>query len=201
MTDARDVARHLVRVGYSPESPEESTLLCQLRLQKLLYYCQGWGYALTGGPLFHQTIGAWPKGPVVKDVYQMFKGRKDGIRPEEAGEPGPMAETTIELIRMVWREYAKYTPGELIAMTHGEPAWKEARQGLAADERTDRTLSPETMAAYFKEQAKKLSARKDGFPAVDPAELWQADLQLERAGYRGIPADEAFRRAKASRRS
>ncbi len=203
MNDARDVARHLVRVGYSSDSPEESSLLCPLRLQKFLYYCQGWGLALLGEPLFSQPIEAWTKGPVVYDVYKMFpKGKSDGIRPDEAGEPTAIAETSLSLIGMVWSKYAGYTPGQLASMTHSEPAWADAiREGLGKDKYHPRPLSPDTMRAYFtglaEKEAKKAVAT--GYPVPNPADVWQADLQLERAGGRGIPIRESVRRAKAAR--
>ena len=35
------------------------------KLQKLLYYCQGWHVARNGEPLFTETLEAWVNGPVV----------------------------------------------------------------------------------------------------------------------------------------
>jgi len=199
MLDARDIARHLVRQGYAPDSPEESVMLCPLRLQKLLYYCQGWGLALFGEPLFRQPIEAWPKGPVVPDVYRMFPGKRDGITPDEAGEPsGPMPETVAELLRMVWRQYAQYTPAELVTMTHEEPAWKDARAGLEPDAKSSNVLSADTMKAFFAEVVRK-AVPASKYPMPDPAEVWQAELQLERTGWKGTPMDDVFRDLKARR--
>ena len=201
MLDARDVARHLVRMGYSPDSPEESVLLCPLRLQKFLYYCQGWGLALFGEPLFRQPIEAWPKGPVVADVYRMFSGKRDGITPAEAGEPSePIPETVAELLRMVWREYAKFTPSDLVTMTHQEPAWKDARAGLEPEARSSNVLSADTMKGFFAEAARK-AVPASKYPMPDPAEVWQADLEFERSGGRGVPLADAIRRAKAARKA
>ena len=64
---------HLGEVDMSA-APDESVLVSPLRLQKLLYYCQGWSLALLGRPLFRQPIEAWMNGPVVKDVYQKATG-------------------------------------------------------------------------------------------------------------------------------
>src|SRR5437764_14498245 len=118
MLDAIDIARYLVRVGYDPETPGESVLICPLRLEKLLYYCQGWSLALLGRPLFRQPLEAWAKGPVVRDVYEMFRASRDGITPEQAGTPAAtLSATEAALVEMVWREYACLPPGRLVQMT------------------------------------------------------------------------------------
>ena len=51
---AREIRQQLPRVGI-------------LKLQKLLYYCQGWYIAWTDAPLFGEQIEAWANGPVVAD--------------------------------------------------------------------------------------------------------------------------------------
>jgi uncharacterized phage-associated protein len=199
MLDAREVARHLVRMGYCPDAPEESVLLCPLRLQKLLYYCQGWGLALLGEPLFRQPLEAWPKGPVVADVYHQHAGKRDGITTEQAGEPSVELPVAAQaLVGMVWREYSRFTPSELVTMTHAEPAWKEARGGLSDDAKSSNALSLDTMRAYFSEQARK-SVPAGQFPTANPADVWQADAEFEKAGGRGVPLREAIRRAKGAR--
>lgn len=198
MFDARDVAPHLVRIGCPPDA-EGGVLFTPLRLQKLLYSCQGWHLALLGEPLFRQPIEAWRKGPVVRDVYEQFVGTRDAVTPAAIGEPTePISETVAGLLRMVWREYAKYTPEELVEMKHREPAWTEARAGLPGDAQSSNPLSAKTMTAFFAEVARK-AVPASRFPALDPAEVWRADFEFERGGGRGVPAAEAMRRAKAAR--
>lgn len=201
MLDVRDVARHLVRIGYEPDSPEESVLLCPLRLQKLLYYCQGWGLALLGEPLFSQAIEAWPKGPVVPDVWQLFAGKRDGITPEQAGEPTvEFPQTVLSLLNMVWREYSRFRPQELVDMTHAEPAWKDARGALPPAAPSNSVLSLETMKQYFSDLARR-SVRSGEFPVALPSEVWQADQQFEKGNGRGVPLRDAVRLAKSARAS
>src|SRR5688500_4137992 len=152
MIDAMDVARHLIRLGYDPECPDESVFISPLRLQKLLYYCQGWSLGLLGRPLFPQPLEAWKRGPVVAEVYEKFQGTRDGITPERAGGVTPsLSSADAALVEMVWREYAKYTPEELCEMTHAEPAWREARGDLPPEAQSSAQLSTETMASYFRE--------------------------------------------------
>jgi uncharacterized phage-associated protein len=195
-----DIARHLIRVGYDPDSPDESVLICPLRLQKLLYYCQGWGLALLGRPLFRQQIEAWTNGPVVSDVYAQFKGSRNGITPERAGEPtATLPATEAALVEMVWRQYACYTPVRLIDMTHAEPPWREARGTLPPKEHSSAPLSLTTMRDYFRDLSQKRAERatRAGFPVIDPAAAWRAEEELEKTGGVGTPAADVFGRLLA----
>lgn len=194
MFDAMDVARHLIRLGYDAECPDESVLISPLRLQKLLYYCQGWSLGLTGRPLFRQSLEAWKRGPVVAEVYEKFQGTRDGLTPELIGEPTTkLTDAEAALVEMVWREYAKYTPEELCEMTHTEPAWREAWGDLPLDAKSSNKLSPATMESYFREEARKRASRSTplGFPVIDPTAAWKAEGELER-GSEGIPATDVF---------
>ena len=84
MAAAMDVARQFVRLAWEDEELEGLT---HLRLQKLLYYAQGWHLAAFGRALFAGHIEAWKHGPVVQEVYPTFAGKTDAISPQEAGEP------------------------------------------------------------------------------------------------------------------
>jgi uncharacterized phage-associated protein len=45
-----------------------------MKLQKLLYYCQGWHLAWDGEPLFGEEFEAWLSGPVCRELYELHKG-------------------------------------------------------------------------------------------------------------------------------
>src|SRR5690348_1494995 len=47
--------------------------LPQVKLQKLLYYCQGHHLAATGQALFGEEIQAWEMGPVVPELWRAEK--------------------------------------------------------------------------------------------------------------------------------
>ena len=58
-------------------------LMSNMKLQKMLYYEQGYHLAAFGTPLFDEDIEAWMYGPVVPCVYEHFKGHEaGGILPE-----------------------------------------------------------------------------------------------------------------------
>lgn len=195
MLDAMDVARQLVGIGYDPERPEESVLLCPFRLQKLLYYCQGWSLALLGRPLFRDPIEAWVHGPVVKSVHSKFSGQSTGITPTQAGPPtAQLSPVERKLVEMVWDHMACLTPGKLRQMTHDEPAWKEARGNLPEETHSSVSLNLETMQEFFREQSIKEAKKQTaaGFPVVDPAEIWRLDELAEQYGEHTEPAEAVF---------
>ena len=66
-----NIAKYLI----SKSNPEEGgELMSNMKLQKMLYYCQGLYYAIKKKPLFDEKIFSWQYGPVVKEVYHEYKG-------------------------------------------------------------------------------------------------------------------------------
>jgi uncharacterized phage-associated protein len=48
--------------------------MSNLKLQKLMYYAQGFSLVLFNKPLFPERIEAWIHGPVIPAVYHKYKG-------------------------------------------------------------------------------------------------------------------------------
>ena len=79
MIPATEVARYFL----SLTDEDAGELISNLKLQKLLYYAQGFHLAIFGGPLFPESIEAWQHGPVVPEVYRYFHGQGSAhIEPE-----------------------------------------------------------------------------------------------------------------------
>lgn len=121
---AMEVARYLIQVA---RSGEEQELLSPLRLQKLLYYCQGWSWAIRGKSLFAEPIEAWTYGPVIPAVYHEFKqyGFR-GIDPELTPPAKGLSEEEENFIVSVWETYKDYSATSLSAMSHTESPWINA---------------------------------------------------------------------------
>src|SRR4051794_29818552 len=64
---------------------ESGDNITHLKLQKLLYYAQGFHLAIQGEPLFAEPIEAWEHGPVVCRVYHKVKycGNRPIDRPDD----------------------------------------------------------------------------------------------------------------------
>ena len=78
---ALDVANELLKRAADNGGGD---LLTNLKLQKMLYYEQGFHLAYFNEPLFEEPIEAWQYGPVVPVVYNYYKSRgRNGIEPED----------------------------------------------------------------------------------------------------------------------
>lgn len=123
-----------------------------LKLQKLLYYAQGFSLAIRGEALFEDEFEAWPHGPVVPSVYHHFKrfGRGAIDPPDETEFDWDQIddEEVEDLLDEVWEEFGQYSGWALRDMTHAEPPWKKGHQ------RVDQRISRRSMATYFKARVK-----------------------------------------------
>jgi uncharacterized phage-associated protein len=153
MARAIDVARYLIQLAAAEDEPD---CLSPLRLQKLLYYAQGWSLANRGEPLFPERIEAWAHGPVVPDVWQAF--RRYGYQSIPAEEGAALADDALtdeerEFIVEVWEAYKAYSATSLRSMTHRERPWLDARSGYAPGERCEREITRDALRGFFSEQA------------------------------------------------
>jgi uncharacterized phage-associated protein len=144
---ALDVARCFIHTAASAQ--DEAEYLSPMRLQKLLYYAQGWHLALRGEPLFGDTIEAWQHGPVVRAVFKEFQeygGRSIDV--EKVPQHG-LAPDASAFVANVWESYKHLSALALSAMTHSEPPWCQARAGLSLNSASDRPIAVDAMREYF----------------------------------------------------
>jgi uncharacterized phage-associated protein len=121
--------------------------LTNLKLQKLLYYAQGWNLALRNEPLFKDAIEAWIHGPVVASVYGQFKSFRWNPITKEVARPQVKESAFLDEIL---EKYGRFTALDLERMTHTEAPWIEARGGLSPDENSCREIPVAQMKAFFK---------------------------------------------------
>ena len=131
-------------------SQESGDPLTNLKLQKLLYYAQGWYLALFGKPLFDDRIEAWPHGPVVPRVYGRFKDCRWNPIAREVAAPDLPAEVKDHL-QEVMQVIGVNTAYQLERVTHYEPPWRDARGNLPIDEPSNNEIGTESVKRYFSE--------------------------------------------------
>ena len=149
MAAALDVAKLLIHLA---AGGDEADFLTPLRVQKLLYYCEGWSLARRGQRLFPDHIEAWPHGPVVPGVWRYFsKFGSNPIIPAEVPRPGRITPAEQKLIVEVWDGYKGFSAWALRTMTHEEEPWVEARAGCSPTAKTSRRISRATMRRFFSE--------------------------------------------------
>lgn len=132
--------------------------LTNLKLQKLVYYAQAWHLALYETPLFPEPIEAWAHGPVVKPLYDNYKKYGRGIIPSPDNPPFFDDEITQVHLNEIMDVFLGFDAFALQRLTHQEEPWKEARQGLAYDDLSNREISQETMINFYQSLAKEQSA-------------------------------------------
>lgn len=65
----------------SKVNEEFGDCISNLKLQKLVYFAQGFVLAITGKTLFSDAIIAWQHGPVVKALYDKYKANGSNCIP------------------------------------------------------------------------------------------------------------------------
>lgn len=122
--------------------------LTNLKLQKLLYYAQGWHLALKGEPLFNERIEAWPHGPVVPPIYGKFKKFQWNPIVADITEP-PLGEEIASHLKEVMDVYGVHGAWYLEKLTHQERPWIETRGNIDPTEFCTNVIPPETMKSFF----------------------------------------------------
>jgi uncharacterized phage-associated protein len=121
MYQALDIAKYLIHCA----NLAEDDLITNLKLQKLLYYVQGFHLALFDAPLFPEAIEAWQYGPVVPEIYQQYKQYSRNPLPDSPDFNPEIIEAEVrDLIDEVYSIYGKYTGTVLANFTHQETPWK-----------------------------------------------------------------------------
>lgn len=119
-----------------------------LKLQKLLYFSQGFSYAFNDEELFSDEMEAWVHGPVVPAVYHAYKSFSFSPIDIEF-QINDFDAKVLDVLNYVKNNYAKYDARFLEEMTHKQEPWILARAGLDPDERSDKTISKQSIANYF----------------------------------------------------
>ena len=119
-----------------------------LKLQKLLYFAQGFSYAFYVKELFNDDFEAWVHGPVIPSIYHEYKNYE--YNPIDLNyDLKEFSDDVIDLLEYVKKNYAKYDAKYLEEITHKEEPWLLSRTGLDPDERSDKTIPKSNIAAYF----------------------------------------------------
>lgn len=140
-TDAKNVTNQLI-IRYNNRVDELSKkyeiedncgiaeYITPLKLQKLLYYIQGLSAKIFGKPAFNNNIMAWSYGPVIEDIYQIYKGRNPISTPKSEIK---LTDGLEKIIDIVITSYGQMEAEKLIGFTHDEDPWKNAGKNSIID--------------------------------------------------------------------
>jgi uncharacterized phage-associated protein len=147
-----------------------------IKVHKLLYYCQGWHLVRTGTPLFADRIEAWANGPVVAGLWRDERyGRLDEL--SAAGELSPAAlpldDDAMATIDAVLSRFGRFTGKQLIRLSHGERPWVEASENAPGPDWNNQEITHAALIAFFNGEEVgellRLAELAHGDPLVGPA--------------------------------
>lgn len=142
MINCQDVAKYFL----SLTDEESGELISNLKLQKLVYYGQGFHLAFFDTPLFPETIEAWTYGPVVPDLYHEYKDRGPCSIPAPPDfDISKYDSQTKDLLDEVYKVFAQFSAWKLADMTHQEPPFENAYKKGAGS-----IITHESLKKYFK---------------------------------------------------
>lgn len=122
-------------------------LMSNMKLQKMLYYQQGFHLAYFNEPLFEEDIEAWMYGPVVPSVYNQYKSNGNkGISP--IAKEIKLEDKEEALFNEVFQTYSVFSAAGLMNMTHGEKPWKTTPTGVG------NVISKDKLYSFFKKRLK-----------------------------------------------
>ena len=143
MENIKNVASYIINYFQ-----ERGDLITNLKLQKLLYYVQGWYLAFNNEPAFDEEFQAWIHGPVNNEVYQLYKSFK--WNPITSEQPTVTLNQDLkDLVDKVLDVYGNDSAIELELRTHREAPWIIARGELPEDATCSNIITKKSMCDYF----------------------------------------------------
>lgn len=121
MAEVRDVAKYFLSLS------QESTpyAITPLKLQKLVYYAQGFHLRDNGETLFDNDLLAWDHGPVVRLLFDDYRKYGYFTIPSEPFEcqNNELSEDEMRTINSVWERFGHLDGKYLEELTHQEDPW------------------------------------------------------------------------------
>lgn len=153
MATAQDVAAAIIdRIG--PVDP--------MKLQKLIFFTQGWSLAWRGQPMFNDTIEAWELGPVIEGVYQTYKDYKyHDIQAARAGNAKELTDDEAETLAAVLDTYGHMSGTALSELTHENVAWEHA-YGSRPNQASRRSRQPVDRTELARSLKRGSASKGDG---------------------------------------
>ena len=144
MCDCFKTAEYFLRL----QTEDAGDAISNMKLQKLLYYAQGFALAILGKPLFDDDFEKWTYGPVLPAVYNKYKEFGSGAIPRPEGASlQDYTDDERKLLDEVYYTFGQYSAWALSEMSHATKPWQDAELGSI--------ISKESMKAYFAKQIEK----------------------------------------------
>lgn len=141
--NVKDIAKKII----AQSNPDCGDLMTNMKLQKLLYYMQGFHLVFFDEPLFEDEIEAWMYGPVVPAVYEEYKAfGSAGLDLNSDEAVLSLNEEEEDMFNQVYEAYGQFSALKLMTMTHEETPWRLTHPGFG------NVISKDRIKAYFSTQ-------------------------------------------------
>lgn len=140
---AQQVADYILYFANNAHEP-----ITNLKLQKMVYYAQGYYLAMTGDVLFEDQIEAWAHGPVINSLYQKYKHFRWQAINEEVRVPA-IDKKIAEFLNLIINTFLPMDAFRLEQMTHNEEPWINARGKLSSGAICRKPIKVSDMKKYF----------------------------------------------------
>lgn len=143
MSSVYDVARYIL---------EKTGEITAMKLQKLVYYSQAWSLVWDEEILFDSSIEAWANGPVVRELYNVHRGKfKVNANTFSDGNSSNLTQKQKDTIDGVLEFYGDKTAQWLSDLAHMEDPWKNSREkaGLSEGERGHSIIELSDIHEYY----------------------------------------------------
>lgn len=120
--NAKDAARLFIQLGTLQAEADFGDGMTNLRVNKLLYFAQGYSLAKRNVPLFDEQIEAWDLGPVVPSVYHAYKGFKNNVLEDIPPERKLFSDSDYTLLLDVYNAAKSISTRGLVDISHKKDA-------------------------------------------------------------------------------
>lgn len=135
----------------------------KMRLQKYLYYAQGFCRSIYGHSFFTEECSKWPYGPVYESIYNKFypadSSRYD-LYDEDFSSEIPqnfqdyLTEDEIKILEIIYNNFGIFSSTQLSTFTHQESPWLEANKNNI------KIISKDSLDKFFVELKFKYNIEK-----------------------------------------
>jgi uncharacterized phage-associated protein len=100
--------------------------ISNMKLQKLLYYAQGFAMVILDKPLFEDDFEAWEYGPVIRKIYDKYKSFGSNALPKPDNfSLHKYSKEEKEFLNEIYDVYGQYSAWALSEMVYKTPPWKD----------------------------------------------------------------------------
>lgn len=129
---------------------DSGSTITPLKLQKILYYAQGYYLAYYDKELFPEDFRAWVHGPANEEIYEKYKKYGFNSIPSPTEEIPEIEDDKCIFLNDIWQTFGIYDGKYLEEQTHKEKPWIDARRGYAPGEKCQVIISKTSMKDFFK---------------------------------------------------